>query len=51
MAPTETNGEHQRLRQTQWLDFGKPGTLKSLTGMDFDGKNITQHRDLRIRGR
>lgn len=26
--------------QTQWLDFGKPGDLKSLTGIDFDGLNV-----------
>lgn len=26
---------------TQWLDFGKPGVKKALTGLDFDGKNVT----------
>lgn len=25
---------------TQWLDFGKPGRRKAITGIDFDGKNI-----------
>lgn len=26
---------------TQWLDFKLPGNRKSITGIDFDGKNIT----------
>lgn len=26
---------------TQWLDFGKPGVKKALSGLDFDGVNIT----------
>lgn len=26
---------------TQWLDFGKPGKRKALTGIDFDGQSIT----------
>lgn len=26
--------------ETQWLDFGKPGDLKGLTGIDFDGMNV-----------
>lgn len=39
---TETNAESQLVyAETQWLDFGKPGNLKSLTGMDFDGVNVT----------
>lgn len=25
---------------TQWLDFGKPGKMKALTGIDFDGSGI-----------
>jgi hypothetical protein len=25
---------------TQWLDFGKPGKRKALTGIDFDGLNV-----------
>lgn len=25
---------------TQWLDFGRPGKRKALTGLDFDGKNV-----------
>jgi hypothetical protein len=26
---------------TQWLDFGKPGQMKALTGIDCDVKNVT----------
>lgn len=26
--------------ETQWLDFGKPGMNKGITGMDFDGQNV-----------
>ena len=26
---------------TQWLDFGKPGKTKTLSGFDFDGQNVT----------
>lgn len=26
--------------ETQWLDFGKPGLLKGIESMDFDGQNI-----------
>lgn len=26
---------------TQWLDFGKPGVIKSLTGIDFDGMGVS----------
>lgn len=26
---------------TQWLDFKLPGNRKSITGIDFDGKNLT----------
>ena len=38
----ETNTESQSVyAETQWLDFGKPGSLKSLSGIDFDGVNIT----------
>lgn len=38
----ETNQESQAVyAETQWLDFGKPGSLKSLSGIDFDGVNIT----------
>lgn len=28
------------MAETQWLDFKAPGSLKSLTGLDFDGLNI-----------
>ena len=42
LQETETNSESSSVyAETQWLDFGKPGTLKSLTGMDFDGQNVT----------
>lgn len=38
----DTNDESQSVyAETQWLDFGKPGDLKSLTGIDFDGIAIT----------
>lgn len=38
----ETNQESQAVyAETQWMDFGKPGSLKSLSGIDFDGVNIT----------
>lgn len=37
----ETNNESGSVyAETQWLDFGKPGNLKALTGMDFDGMNV-----------
>jgi hypothetical protein len=37
----ETNAESSSVyAETQWMDFGKPGSLKSLTGIDFDGVNI-----------
>lgn len=40
--PLEANEESQSVyAQTQWLDFGKPGRLKGITGMDFDGVNVT----------
>lgn len=39
----ETNQESVSVyAETQWLDFGKPGSLKALTGMDFDGQNVTR---------
>lgn len=38
----ESNTESQSVyAETQWLDFGKPGELKGLTGIDFDGLNVT----------
>lgn len=38
----EANEESQSVyAETQWLDFGKPGRLKGITGMDFDGVNVT----------
>lgn len=37
----ETNAESSSVyAETQWMDFGKPGSLKALTGIDFDGVNI-----------
>lgn len=37
----ETNAESQSVyAETQWLDFAKPGSLKSLDGIDFDGVNV-----------
>ena len=37
----EANSESPNVyAETQWLDFGKPGILKSLTGIDFDGQNV-----------
>lgn len=37
----ETNNESSSVyAETQWLDFGKPGALKSLDGIDFDGVNV-----------
>jgi hypothetical protein len=39
---SDTNTESLRVQaDTQWLDFGKPGVLKSVTGLDFDGQNVT----------
>lgn len=41
-ASTDTNPESSKVyAETQWLDFAKPGNLKCITGLDFDGKNIT----------
>lgn len=41
LAASEENQESQKVyAETQWLDFGKPGLLKGIEGMDFDGKNI-----------
>ena len=41
-AASDTNVEsNQVFADTQWLDFGKPGRLKALTGLDFDGVNVT----------
>lgn len=38
----DTNTESHRVQaDTQWLDFAKPGVLKSVTGLDFDGQNVT----------
>lgn len=38
---SDTNPESDKVyAETQWLDFGKPGVLKGITGMDFDGQNI-----------
>lgn len=37
----ETNAESSSVyAETQWLDFGKPGSLKALDGIDFDGVNV-----------
>lgn len=37
----DTNTESESVyAETQWLDFGKPGDLKGLTGIDFDGLNV-----------
>lgn len=39
---TDDNPESSKVyAETQWLDFGKPGNLKALTGLDFDGLNVT----------
>lgn len=38
----DTNNESQSVyAETQWLDFGKPGSFKALDGIDFDGVNVT----------
>lgn len=38
---SETNDESQSVyAETQWLDFGKPGSFKALDGIDFDGVNV-----------
>ena len=37
----EENAESLTVQaETQWLDFGKPGQTKALTGLDFDGQNV-----------
>lgn len=39
--PLEPNDESQSVyAETQWLDFGKPGRLKAITGIDFDGVHV-----------
>jgi hypothetical protein len=41
-ASGDTNYESSSVEATsQWLDMGKPGKRKALTGIDFDGQNIT----------
>lgn len=41
-AAGEENTESASVEATtQWLDFGKPGAMKALTGIDFDGKGVT----------
>lgn len=41
LDPAEENYESGTvLAETQWLDLGKPGNLKGLTGIDFDGVNV-----------
>lgn len=41
VGATETSTESNTcFAETQWLDFGKPGELKSMSGFDFDGKNV-----------
>lgn len=41
MLDGETNNESASVyAETQWLDFGKPGAMKSLDGIDFDGVNV-----------
>jgi hypothetical protein len=41
-AASDTNTESLAVyAETQWLDFGKPGIQKGLTGIDFDGQNVT----------
>lgn len=40
-ADGDTNTESLAVyAETQWLDFGKPGIQKGLTGLDFDGQNV-----------
>lgn len=40
-AEGDTNTESQSVyAETQWLDFGKPGDMKAITGLDFDGSNV-----------
>jgi hypothetical protein len=41
LAEADENAESTSVEATtQWLDFGKPGKLKALTGIDFDGVGI-----------
>lgn len=41
LAESDSNTESTSVEaMTQWLDFGKPGKLKALTGIDFDGMNV-----------
>lgn len=41
LGATDANGESASVEATtQWLDFGKPGKMKALSGIDFDAKNI-----------
>jgi hypothetical protein len=41
-AEADTNPESTSVEATtQWLDFGKPGKKKALTGMDADCENVT----------
>lgn len=38
----DTNTESTSVEiTTQWLDFGKPGKMKALSGVDFDCQNVT----------
>jgi hypothetical protein len=40
-AAGEANTESTSVEATtQWLDFGKPGKMKALSGIDFDGQNV-----------
>lgn len=42
LAEADDNFESTSVEATtQWLDFGKPGRMKALTGMDFDVQGIT----------
>lgn len=41
LQPGEENTESAAVEATtQWLDFSKPGKLKALTGIDFDGAGV-----------
>lgn len=41
LAASDANAESTSVEAvTQWLDFGKPGKMKALTGIDFDGLNV-----------
>jgi hypothetical protein len=42
LTDADNNAESTSVEATtQWLDFGKPGKMKALTGIDFDGVGIT----------